>query len=163
MFFIPSIVPLSFSVKDLVIKLLCLVFKLDIYVFGRLCFQGAASAGLVMACEIFPSSNRAQAGTWVQAFWGMGLVILAGFGYFLRSWRHFMLGVSVPNILGLVFIWYYIGRLRFHYDNDNEYENEIFVCWHHHFLCSSWVHIRYRCSRRQDGSDGSFISFFTKA
>ena len=21
-----------------------------------------------------------------------------------------------------------IGRLRFHYDNDNEYENEIFVC-----------------------------------
>ena len=22
-----------------------------------------------------------------------------------------------------------IGRLRFHYDNDNEYENEIFVCW----------------------------------
>ena len=26
-----------------------------------------------------------------------------------------------------------IGRLRFHYDNDNEYENEILVCWHHHF------------------------------
>ena len=30
-----------------------------------------------------------------------------------------------------------LGRLRFHYVNDNEYENDIFVCWHHHFLCSS--------------------------
>ena len=38
-----------------------------------------------------------------------------------------------------------VGRLRFHYENDKEYENEIFVCWHHHFLCSSWVPIRYCC------------------
>ena len=25
-----------------------------------------------------------------------------------------------------------------------------FGCWHYHFLCSSWVHIRYRCRRRVD-------------
>ena len=55
-----------------------------------------------------------------------------------------------------------IGRLRFHYDNDNEYENEIFVCWHHHFLCSSWVPIRCRCSRRRNGSNESFISLCTR-
>ena len=54
------------------------------------------------------------------------------------------------------------GRLRFHYDNDNEHENDSFVCWHHHFLFSSWVPIRYRCSRRRNGSDESFISVCTK-
>ena len=53
------------------------------------------------------------------------------------------------------------GRLRFLYDN--EYENEICVCWYHHLLCSSWVHIRYLFSRRRNGSDESFISLFTKA
>ena len=48
-----------------------------------------------------------------------------------------------------------IERLRFHYDNENE--NEFFVYWRHYFLCSSWVPIRYRCSRRWNGSDESFI------
>ena len=36
-------------------------------------------------------------------------------------------------------------------------ENEIFVCWRHHFLCSPWVPSRYRCSGRRNGSDESFI------
>ena len=35
-----------------------------------------------------------------------------------------------------------------------------FVCWHRHFLCSSWTLIRYRCSRRWKGSDESFISVY---
>ena len=52
------------------------------------------------------------------------------------------------------------GRLRFH--DDHEYENKFFVGWHHHFLCYSWVPIRYRCSRRLNGSDESFISLCTK-
>ena len=54
-----------------------------------------------------------------------------------------------------------LGSLRFHYDNDYEYENEIFVCYLH-FLSYSWVPIRYRCSRRPNGSDESFIALCTK-
>ena len=69
--------------------------------------------------------------------------------------------LSIENSLICVRAVLWLGRLRFHYDNDNEYENEI-VCLDHHFLCSPWIHISYRCSRLRNGSDESFIYLCTK-
>ena len=63
------------------------------------------SSGLVIACELFPADQRIAAGTWIQAFWASGLMTLAGWGYFFREWRVFMIAISVPASLTIPFIW----------------------------------------------------------
>ena len=55
-------------------------------------------------------------------------------------------------------VWQHIGQSTTATNRHRRYENEIFVCLHLH----SWVPIRYRCSRRRNGSEESFTSLCTK-
>ncbi|XP_033729869.1 solute carrier family 22 member 4-like [Pecten maximus] len=59
----------------------------------------------VMMAEVFPASHRALPSVGINCFWGIGLIFLSMFGYFLRDWSHLQLLISVPNFLTIMYYW----------------------------------------------------------
>ncbi|XP_033750349.1 organic cation transporter protein-like [Pecten maximus] len=57
----------------------------------------------VMMAEVFPASHRALPSVGINCFWGIGLIFLSMFGYFVRDWSHLQLLISVPNFLTIMY------------------------------------------------------------
>ncbi|VDI31068.1 MFS transporter, OCT family, solute carrier family 22 (organic cation transporter), member 4/5 [Mytilus galloprovincialis] len=71
---------------------------------------GAANHGAFMICcvlglEMVGPSKRNWAGIVIHMFFAVGLVYLAGMGYFLRNWQHVGLAIAAPCVLFLCYWW----------------------------------------------------------
>ncbi|XP_078315076.1 organic cation transporter protein-like [Crassostrea virginica] len=60
----------------------------------------------VMVTEMFPASSRSFPSVGINCSWGVGLVVLAVLGYFVRDWRTLQLVISVPNFLTIIYAWF---------------------------------------------------------
>ncbi|XP_060073610.1 organic cation transporter protein-like [Ylistrum balloti] len=60
----------------------------------------------VMMTEVFPARYRALPSVGINCFWGIGLIFLAIFGYFVRDWRHLQLLISIPNFLTVMYYFF---------------------------------------------------------
>jgi OCT family organic cation transporter-like MFS transporter 4/5 len=58
-----------------------------------------------MVTEMFPASNRSFPSVGINCSWGVGLVLLAVMGYYIRDWRTLELVISIPNFLTIVYAW----------------------------------------------------------
>ncbi|ELT94945.1 hypothetical protein CAPTEDRAFT_62237, partial [Capitella teleta] len=66
--------------------------------------EGAGLVGIVMACELFPASQRTFAGTALELFWAGAYMALALMAYLITHWRHLQL------VITLIPIWTYYYR-----------------------------------------------------
>ncbi|XP_061167201.1 organic anion transporter 3-like [Saccostrea echinata] len=66
----------------------------------------------VMVTEMFPASNRSFPSVGINCSWGIGLVVLAVMGYFIRDWRTLQLVISVPNFLTIIYAWFLPESIR---------------------------------------------------
>ena len=67
--------------------------------------QGAGLSGIVMACELFPASERTFAGAALELFWAAAWMLLALIAYGIREWRTLQLALSLPFIITVAEIW----------------------------------------------------------
>ncbi|XP_048771493.2 organic cation transporter protein-like [Ostrea edulis] len=72
---------------------------------------GAANHGAFMICcvlglEMVGPSKRVWAGIIIHAFFAIGLLYLAGAGYFLRDGQYISIAVAVPCVFYLTYWWF---------------------------------------------------------
>ncbi|KAK3099008.1 hypothetical protein FSP39_025214, partial [Pinctada imbricata] len=53
--------------------------------------------------EMFPASHRSYPAVGINCSWGVGLILLAVFGYFIRDWRILQMVISLPNFITIVY------------------------------------------------------------
>ncbi|KAK7115925.1 organic cation transporter protein-like [Littorina saxatilis] len=66
---------------------------------------GVGISSYVLMTETFPAQKRTVMSIAFQAFWAVGVMTVAGFGYLVRNWRQLELLLSLPNLLALPFCW----------------------------------------------------------
>ena len=67
--------------------------------------QGAGLTGIVMACELFPASQRTFAGTALELFWASAWMMLAVIAYIITDWRRLQLAVTLPPLATIALVW----------------------------------------------------------
>ncbi|XP_070549268.1 solute carrier family 22 member 15-like [Ptychodera flava] len=70
-----------------------------------MCNGGAGLTGFILATETVGPSYRALAGTLVQAYFAIGIVIYGGIAYLIRDWRYLIAVTSMPGILFTMAYW----------------------------------------------------------
>ena len=63
---------------------------------------------MILACEMFPASHRATAGILTEAFYAIGIMVLALLGYLVTNWRHLVLITAAPAICIIPLFWWVI-------------------------------------------------------
>ena len=65
------------------------------------------SVTYVSAVEMLGSQeHRAYFAGMFEMCWSLGIMTLAGIAYWLRDWRWIQLGITVPSIIGSIYVWY---------------------------------------------------------
>lgn len=60
----------------------------------------------VMMTEVFSASHRVLPSVGINCFWGIGLIFLSTFAYFVRDWSHLQLLISIPNFLTIMYYFF---------------------------------------------------------
>ncbi len=68
-------------------------------------FQGCGLVGIVMACELFPASQRTVAGAALELFWAGAWMVLALLAYLVTHWRNLQLVITMPPVITIALIW----------------------------------------------------------
>ena len=69
--------------------------------------QGLQTTSYVVGMELFYSSKyRAITAALFETCWALGVMTLALIAYLLKDWRWIQLGITVPTVFSLLYIWY---------------------------------------------------------
>ncbi|XP_071955281.1 organic cation transporter protein-like isoform X2 [Antedon mediterranea] len=69
----------------------------------------AASIGIflvafIIATELVGLKWRTIAGTMIQVYWAVGIILMALLAYFIRDWRKLQIVLSIPTVVGLLYV-----------------------------------------------------------
>ncbi|XP_071949866.1 organic cation transporter protein-like [Antedon mediterranea] len=90
-----------------------LIFTTSYYTFVSVWFitaieeQCITVSSYVLLLEMFPPEKRTLAGCISNLAWGIGVVLLSIYAYFLRDWRHMHVAISAP-CFAAVFLWWFV-------------------------------------------------------
>lgn len=65
-----------------------------------------------MVMELFGPTYRTMAGCIIEAFWALGLMIIAVMTMYIQNWRYIQLAINVPTLSTIIFIWIIPESLR---------------------------------------------------
>ncbi|XP_060081315.1 organic cation transporter protein-like [Ylistrum balloti] len=74
--------------------------------------QGIFPVGFVLGVELVGPSKRKYAGTVIEYFFSIGLMILAGVSYLVRHWYYISIICSTPPVLFVLYWWLLPESLR---------------------------------------------------
>lgn len=66
---------------------------------------GTMVVGYVLTMEFVGTEYREPVSAFYQLPFNIGHLMLAGFGYFFRTWSSFQLAVTIPSVLMLSYYW----------------------------------------------------------
>lgn len=66
---------------------------------------GTMVVGYVLTMEFVGTDHREPVSALYQLPFNLGHLMLAGFGYFCRTWFSFQLAVTIPSVLMLSYYW----------------------------------------------------------
>ncbi|XP_005103413.2 organic cation transporter protein [Aplysia californica] len=66
--------------------------------------QGMQTSAYTMVMELFVARLRPMAGSVIESFFGVSVMLLAGLAYALQDWRHLQLAVSIPGVLAVFYV-----------------------------------------------------------
>ena len=67
--------------------------------------QGLQCVTYSMVMELFSPRYRTMAGCTIEAFWALGIILLAAIAKFVRHWRYIQLAVNIPTAATIFYIW----------------------------------------------------------
>ncbi|KAK3098565.1 hypothetical protein FSP39_020715 [Pinctada imbricata] len=67
---------------------------------------GLFMTGFVLGMELTGPSKRVWAGVVIEYFFAIGLVVLAGLGYFIRHWKYIEIACAAPTAFFLLYWWF---------------------------------------------------------
>ena len=70
-----------------------------------LLFQGLQCVTYSMVMELFSHQYRTMAGCVVEAFWAMGIILLALIAKYVQHWRYIQLAINIPTLATIFYIW----------------------------------------------------------
>ena len=80
------------------------IYKLMHVLFNYL--QGLQTTSYVMGMELFCTSKyRAITAALFETCWALGVMSLACIAYLLKHWRWIQLGITLPTVLSIIYIW----------------------------------------------------------
>ena len=59
-----------------------------------------------MVMELFSRQYRAMAGCVIEAFWALGVILLAIIAKYVQHWRYIQLAINIPTMATIFYIWY---------------------------------------------------------
>ena len=78
-----------------------LALKLFVYIF----LQGLQCVTYSMVMELFSRQYRAMAGCVIEAFWALGVILLAIIAKYVQHWRYIQLAINIPTMATIFYIW----------------------------------------------------------
>ena len=58
-----------------------------------------------MVMELFSPHYRTLAGCVVEAFWAIGIILLALIAKYVQNWRYIQLAINIPTLATIFYIW----------------------------------------------------------
>ena len=62
-----------------------------------------------MVMELFSRQYRAMAGCVIEAFWALGVILLAVIAKYVQHWRYIQLAINIPTMATIFYIWEEFG------------------------------------------------------
>lgn len=66
---------------------------------------GCYTAAFVLGMEFLGPKHRVLGGVIISCFYAVGGILIGVVGYFFQNWRHFLLVLYSPCLLGFCFLW----------------------------------------------------------
>ena len=67
--------------------------------------QGLQCVTYSMVMELFSRQYRAMAGCVIEAFWALGVILLAIIAKYVQHWRYIQLAINIPTMATIFYIW----------------------------------------------------------
>ncbi|TRY70254.1 hypothetical protein TCAL_07532 [Tigriopus californicus] len=82
-----------------------LVMFMGLRFFQGIFIQGLQCVTYSMVMELFSPEYRTMAGCAVEAFWAVGIVLLAVIAKYVQHWRYIQLAINIPTLATIFYIW----------------------------------------------------------